>query len=405
MYEAGPNPISAGPEQTPKPSGWRLFLPALWDTGIFKPEEWPVKKLIGSAVAITAAVFAVAILSHGVAHVHENEVGVLADNLRGELDLKERVGYHFFIPYAANFYVLDKTIQKLNLTWDQGPGGAPGRDVKLKTADGNNVSIDISVNYKLMPEQAVKVLRESGLGMRFAETWVEPYVLQCCLSSFGQLTTEQLYDAAKRNEMAQLAQKEINEKLNPQGIEIIAVIPGDFRFYKDYEQLIQEKKLADQKVEEQQAQGRAAMEDQERQMVEARKKAETHMTVFEGESTNRMIQAQAEAAKIRREADGQSRFTILQADAALYTTTQQATGRKAALLADAEGMAALRQAMSGDGGVTMVGLEYARRLGNIHFAGTAITKQPTIQQLSVQPAEAAAASAPVPATPAQGGGR
>ena len=375
MYEAGPNPISAGPEQTPKPSGWRLFLPALWDTGIFKPEEWPVKKLIGSAVAITAAVFAVAILSHGVAHVHENEVGVLADNLRGELDLKER----------------DKTIQKLNLTWDQGPGGAPGRDVKLKTADGNNVSIDISVNYKLMPEQAVKVLRESGLGMRFAETWVEPYVLQCCLSSFGQLTTEQLYDAAKRNEMAQLAQKEINEKLNPQGIEIIAVIPGDFRFYKDYEQLIQEKKLADQKVEEQQAQGRAAMEDQERQMVEARKKAETHMTVFEGESTNRMIQAQAEAAKIRREADGQSRFTILQADAAL--------------LADAEGMAALRQAMSGDGGVTMVGLEYARRLGSIRFAGTAVTKQPTIQQLSVHPAEAAAATAPAPAAPAQGGAR
>ena len=374
--------------------GWRRFAAALQGTGLFSPAEWPIRTLIGTIIAIAVILLALALLRQGFAHVHENEVGVLADNLNTEhpLLLKERVGYHFFLPYLFNFYVLDKTIQKLNLTWDQGPGAQSGREVKLKTADGNNVSLDISVNYKLIPGKAVKVLQGSGLGMRFAETWVEPYARQCSFAAFGRLKTEDLYDATKRNEMAQATLKDMNDKLMPHGIEIIAVIPGEFHFYHEYEQVISEKKLSDQEVEQQQAEARHALEDQERQLIEARKKAEARLATLDGEMTNRFIQALAEVEKIKREAEGQSKFAMVAADSALYSTTKQAEGRKATLLADAEGVAQMRKAMAGDGGVGMVGLEYAKRMNTIRFTGTAVTKQPTIQQLSVQPAEAAAAT-------------
>ena len=387
----GQQPSGMNPQKDEKPSAWRRFASVVSSTGIFHPDEWPVKALLRTAVALCVLVFALSIMRQGFAHVRETEVGVLANNLTGELILKDRVGYHFFIPYFGNFYRLDKTIQKLNLTWDQGSGGAPGKDVKLKTADGNNVSLDITVNFKLMPEKAADVLRDSGMDMRFAETWMEPFARHACFSCFGRLTTEQLYDATKRDEMAQAASKQLNEVLNPHGIQIIAVIPGQFRFYKDYEQVIQEKKLADQQVQEQQAQARADLEDQERQLVEVRKRAETRLITFEGESTNRMIQAEAEAAKTRRDAEGQSRYTKLAADGQLYTTTQEATGRKATMLAEAQGMEELRKAMAGDGGVQMVGLEYAKRLDHIRFTGTAITKQPSVQQISVQPGEVGAA--------------
>ena len=116
------------------------------------------------------------------------------------------------------------------------------------------------------------------------------------------------------------------------------------------------------------------------------------LATLEGDLTNKMIQAYAETDRLKREAEGQSKFAMVAADSALYSTTKQAEGRKAALLADAEGMAQYRKAMSGEGGLGMVGLEYARRLNTIRFAGTAVTRQPTIQQLSVQPAEAAAAA-------------
>ena len=375
-------------------SAWRRLAHALQGTGLFTPEEWPVRTLIATAVAISLILAALAILRHGFAHVRESEVGVLADNLRDKLILKDRVGYHFYLPYLANFYILDKTLQKLSLTWDQGPGGQAGRDVKLKTVDGNNVSLDITINYKLIPKMAVEVLSGSGMGTRFAEIWVEPFARHCCFAAFGRLKTEELYDATKRDEMAQDTLKAMNENLMPHGIEVITVIPGEFRFYREYEQVIQEKKLADQQVEEQQAQAREAFEVQERQLIEARKKAEVRLATVEGENTNKLIQAQAETAKVKREAEGQSRFTMVAADSSLYSTTKQAESRKATLLAEADGMEQLRRAMAGDGGVGMVGLEYAKRLNTIRFAGTAVTKQPTIQQLSIQPAEAAVAASP-----------
>jgi len=386
-------PGSAGASDGKWVLAWRRFAAALQGTGLFTPAEWPIRALIGTTIAIALILLALALLRHGFAHVHENEVGVLADNMNDKepLATKERVGYHFFLPYLANFYVLDKTIQKLSLTWDQGPG-MQSREVKLKTADGNNVSLDISINYKLIPSMAVEVLRGSGLGTRFADTWVEPYARHCCFAAFGRLKTEDLYDATKRNEMAQETMKQMNANLMPHGIEIIAVIPGEFHFYHEYEQVIQEKKLADQQVEEQQAQARAATEDQERQLIEARKKAEARLATTEGEATNRYIQAVAEIEKTKRDAEGQSRFTMIAADSAFYSTTKQAEGRKATLLADAEGMAQMRKAMSGDGGVGMVGLEYAKRINTIRFTGTAVTRQPTIQQMSIQPAEAATAA-------------
>src|SRR5205085_264251 len=101
-------------------------------------------------------------------------------------------------------YVLDKTIQRLDLNWKQTGSGA-GRDLKLKTADGSNVSLDVVINFKLIPEKAAEVLRHSGQAMRFSDIWLEPFVRQVCLSAFGQLSTEEMYDAAKRDEKAQLA--------------------------------------------------------------------------------------------------------------------------------------------------------------------------------------------------------
>jgi len=394
-----PDPV---PENTPEPA-WRRFLRVVADTGIFKPEEWPLKAILSTIILLIAVVLALAVIQHGFAHVHENEVGVLSDNLNGELVLKERVGYHFFIPYLANFYVMDKTIQKLSLTWDQGPGKRTGQDVKLKASDGSELSIDITVNYKLIPSRAVDVIRHCGITMNLVEPLVESYARHACLDAFGRLASEEIYDATKRNEMAQEVEKQLNRELGQQGIEVIAVIPGEFRFYQEYEQIIREKKLADQKVEEQQSQAKAALEDQERRMIEARKKAETRMAMVDGENANKLIQAKTEHDKMEREAEAQSRFTQVAADTALYSVTQQAEGRKATLLAEAEGMEEQRKAMEGSGGAAMVELEYAKHIGNTRFSGTAITRQPTIQQFSVQPSDAAAVLMPV--SPSQQGGR
>jgi regulator of protease activity HflC (stomatin/prohibitin superfamily) len=384
-----PNP-SGSESPTDKRPWWRRVFDLLQATGIFHPDEWPVRRMLALALMLGGLVILIAVMRHGVVHVKESQVGVKVNNWSGELQLRNRVGYHVFVPYLSRFYVLDKTIQRMDMSWSQGVGGA-GNDVKIKTSDGSDVSLDITVTYKLIPEKAVMVLRRSGQDMRFSELWVEPFVRYACFSAFGQLSTEQMYDAVLRSDKAQQAQDWLNAYLNSQGIEIIALIPVEFRFYREYEEVIAQKKLADQQVEEQQAQARALLQDQERKLIEAQKRRESQLVSFEGECANRIIQARAEMEKGRREADGYYRGTILAADAALYSASSEAVGKRATLFAEAEGLESLQQALAGQGGMSMVGLEYARRLNQIRFLGTPITREPTIRQFSVQPDEAAAA--------------
>jgi len=261
------------------------------------------------------------------------------------------------------------------------------RDLKLKTSDGSSVSLDISISFKLVPSEAVKVLRRSGLGYRFAEVWIEPFARHVCLATFGQLTTEEIYDANRRNERAQMALNQLNGLLSPHGMEILAMIPGEFRFYQEYEQVIQEKKLADQKVEEQQAEARALLQDEARQLVEAEYQALVQIAVAQGESTNRLIQAQAEADTLRRESDGYYATTELNADGAFLTDAAQAQGRRAGVLAEATGLEQRRQAMTGVGGLNLVGLEYAKRLEGVRLIGTPIAREPLVQQFARQTPE------------------
>jgi regulator of protease activity HflC (stomatin/prohibitin superfamily) len=352
-------------------------------------KRWWKNRWARRAVAVVVLAGLIGIGSQGIARVRENEVGVRVDELSGNLALEERVGYHVFIPFLQRLYVLDRTIQRLDLGWKQGIG-AGSKDLKLMTADGSSVSLDVMIHYKLIPEKAVEVLQHSGQGTRFTESWVEQFARQICLNSFGQLSTEEMYDAAKRNERAQAALTEMNGKLGLYGIEVVAVSPGEFRFYAEYEKVIQDKKLADQQVEQQQAEARAAQEKQERQLVEANKQAQARLAGVQGECENQLIEAKAAAEKTKREADGNYAALLLKADADLYAATKQALGTKATMLAQAEGMEQMRKAMIGDGGLSMIGMEYAKRLAKIRFSATPIAREPSIQQFAVQPEAAAA---------------
>ncbi|HOL95034.1 MAG TPA: SPFH domain-containing protein [bacterium] len=351
---------------------------------LFQPQPWAIKKWIRLAFVLAVAAFVIAVMREGIVHVRENQVGILVNNLTGELQLKDRVGYHLFAPGLADFYVLEKTIQKMDLAWSAQRGGPP-RDIKLKTRDGSNVSLDITLNFKLMPEKAVTVLTRSGPGMQFVHLWLESYARHISLETFGELSTEEMYDAQHRNAKAEECLNKINRSLNPQGIEVIAFIPGAIRFYEEYETVIQEKKLADQQVEEQQAQARAALQDQQRRIVEEQKKADVQLRQVEGENLNRIIHARAEAEKTQLSAEQYFQTTLLLADAALYSASASAEGIRANKTAEAEGMEKIREALAGEGGLGIIGLEYARRMNDTRFSGTPITRDPHIQQFSVQP--------------------
>ena len=269
-----------------------------------------------------------------------------------------------------SYYRLDRRVQSASMTEQGGGGFDSGDAVKIKTADGSNVSIDVQVTYRLIPERAAEVVKSSGTGIAFGQLWVRSAVRAMAAREFGKLTTEQIYDATLRNERAQAALVALNDELAGRGIEIVGVVPQDFRFYKDYEEIIKKKKLADQEVEEQQAQARLASEEQNKKVGEAKHAAEAKVKTAEGE-----------AERVRTEADGYVQRVKLEAEAALATAEKRAEGTLAIGMSEAQGMAEAARAVNGPGGVNLVAVEYAKQLGKIAFTGVPVMQEGHQNQL------------------------
>jgi regulator of protease activity HflC (stomatin/prohibitin superfamily) len=331
-----------------------------------------------AALWIAASILAVVVAWSSLERVREGEVGVLVNNVSGSISVEEQVGYRLVIPWMFSFYRLDRRVRSISLSEQGGGGFDAGDAVKIKTSDGSNVALDIQATYRLLPGSAAEVLRDAGPGEAFGELWVRSAVRAIAAREFGKLTTEQVYDATLRNERAQSALTALNEELAPRGIEVVVLVPQDFRFYKEYEEIIKKKKLADQEVEEQQAQARLALEEQNKQ-VGAAKHA----------STAKIKTAEGEADKVRADADGYLQRVRLDAEAALVTATKKAEGTLAVGLAEAQGMTEAARALSGPGGVNLVAVEYAKQLGRINFTGVPVTQDGHMGQLRLQNAAGA----------------
>jgi regulator of protease activity HflC (stomatin/prohibitin superfamily) len=329
----------------------------------------------GAAAALALAT--TFLVSRAVARVGEGEVGVFVNNISGVVSVEQRVGYHVFVPWVTTPYLLDRRIQALNMADGAADGFAGGDAVKVKTSDGSNVALDIQVTFRLLPEKAGEIVVQAGPGMAFGDLWVRSAVRAMAAREFGKLTTEDVYDAAARNERAHAVVDGLNDELADRGVEIVAVVPQEFRFYKEYEEVIKKKKLADQEVEELRAKARLAAEEQKRKVAEAD---------FEGQA--RIATAQGEAEKVEAEADGYVQRVRLEAEGQLATAEKQAEARLATGMADAEGMRLAASAVAGSGGVNLVALEYAKQLQKISFTGVPVLQDGRMGQYRITQAPA-----------------
>ncbi|NQU44556.1 hypothetical protein HQ520_14795, partial [bacterium] len=220
-----------------------------------------------------------------VERVSGTEVGVKLNNLTGDMSVLTRQGTHIYNGLLSTFHVLDRTVQRLEMTATPDRGDRRGADdVRVKTIDGSDVFLDLTINYRMLidPESVKKVLLTSGSGNAYKAKWVRDYSRSICRTVFGELTTEQFYDSAELNMKKLQAKDEINENLKPFGLEVMEVVAEKFRFHEEYEAKIQEKKLADQEVEEQLSKANAARQNQIRLRVEAEKRLEVAVASYTG---------------------------------------------------------------------------------------------------------------------------
>jgi regulator of protease activity HflC (stomatin/prohibitin superfamily) len=249
---------------------------------------------------------------------------------------------YFFMPFINDWHTFDTKLQNLEMTKKRGRGDRSGRDdLKFKTVDGNDISLDIIIVYRIDPDKAPHIVQYVATN----DTLLREKVVRTIARSkprdiFGEMTTEEFYVADRREIQSEKVRDILQAILEPMGIIVEKVLTKDYEFNAQYQKAIEDKKVADQQVEKNKSAQRATAEEYLRKLEEVK----------------------GEVNKIVADADGAYRKAKIEAD--VYYEKQQmlAEAIRTEGIAEARGIQEMNNAMASTGGEAFVKLQIAEAL-------------------------------------------
>ncbi|RJP93649.1 MAG: prohibitin family protein [Desulfobacteraceae bacterium] len=278
----------------------------------------------------------------------ETEVGVRTRKLAflGPKGVEDRAyapgATYFFLPFINDWNVFDTKLQNLEMTYSRQRGDRRNQDdLVFKTTDGNDISLDVIIAYRIDAAKAPYILQnvaENDVTLR--DKIVRTVARSKPRDIFGELKTEAFYVAESREAQAAKAKDILQSILGPMGIVVEKVLTNDYRFNPEYQKAIEDKKVADQQVEKNKSAQHAATEEYKRKLEETK-----------GE-VNKMV------------ADADGEYLKAQIEADVYYEKQKllAEAITAEGIAEAKGILEMNNALAGSGGETIVKLQIAEAL-------------------------------------------
>jgi regulator of protease activity HflC (stomatin/prohibitin superfamily) len=322
----------------------------------------------------------------------ETEVGVLVCKIslgcarKGVQDQLYPPGStNLFAPFIRDFYRFDTKVQNLEMVANPKSGDRAARDdLQFKTTDGNDISMDVTVVWQIDPKKAPQLLQDVGVSTdEVKEKLVRPMARTHVRDVLNQLDSESVYNSDKRFEKAEQARELLGKVLGPFGVNIQQVILHEHRFNPEYEQVIHDRKLAEQRAEQLKSEAEAASQESVRNLESARGKVAADIASSEG----KLKQAQ------------------LAADAAYYAQQQNAEALLAERTARAKAISKRNEALRGSGGVAMVKLKIAEALEGksivlvpVGTAGSAFNKMDVNKLVDTFTEDTKSAAAAAPAS-------
>jgi regulator of protease activity HflC (stomatin/prohibitin superfamily) len=323
----------------------------------------------------------------------ETEVGVLVCKIaigcakKGVQDQLYPPGStNLFAPFIRDFYRFDTKVQNLEMTSNPKAGDRAGRDdLQFKTTDGNDISMDVTVVWQIEPKKAPQLLQDVGVSTEeVKEKLVRPMARTYVRDVLNELDSESVYNSDKRFEKAEKARELLTKVLGPFGVNIQQVMLHEHRFNPEYEQVIHDRKLAEQRAEQLKSEAEAASQESIRNLETARGKVASDIA----------------------SSDGKLKQATLAADAAYYAQQQNAEALLAERTAKAKAIAKRNEALRGTGGRAMVKLKIAEALEGksivlvpVGTAGSAFNKLDVNKLVDTFTEEAQPAPAAPAATP------
>lgn len=300
---------------------------------------------------ISLLLFALFALGYGMflQYVGPNEYGIKVNKMitpRGVQKEVYEAGLHFVLPWGLQeMKILPRDIQVLELTNAPQTAARYARvkqpAAHIQTSDGFFVDVDVSVLYHI--EDPYKTLTTIGGGKLFEDNGIIPKTEPALKETLGELTTEEFYNSPLRVEKTYEAMDRLNNELAPKGLKVDQILIRYFSYSPEIQKNIEEKKLKDQLVFKNIAEGRAATEA-----------AKFKKVTEEGEVK----------VKIKL-AEGNAYVTKRRAERDLYVRKMRAKANLLIKLAEAKRTELRNQALQGQGSDRMVGLRMAETLNGL----------------------------------------
>jgi Skp family chaperone for outer membrane proteins len=304
-------------------------------------------------------------LCNACAKIKPDEIGVRTANFGSAKGIVEKdfdPGYYRFLWPMDTWNRFPRTVQRLSFWRDSTlPQSQTENPIAITSSDGDRVQIGIEVFYRIKDGHAHKVVQDSGIGDRYIRL-VRDLAIETTRTIFGQMSTENFYDSHEREKLREEARDYLNERLSHRGFELINFLVVTLEFDPAYENLIKQKKIADQMVALENSKARAAEESGKVELIRQETQVKLRTIQHETDATITQITSETDLriASVKSEAE---QYAIqLGADADLYKKHKEAQSTTLLKNAEADGTLRLNQALMGPGARNLTALEAARNL-------------------------------------------
>jgi regulator of protease activity HflC (stomatin/prohibitin superfamily) len=277
--------------------------------------------------------------------VRTNMFGVIEK--RGQQQTYSPGGSYLIMPLLNTWTTLPLSQQNLLMNANPKEGDRPiPDDITFKTKDGNNVHIDVNLMWRIDPSKAGEIVSHLGDSIdEIRERIVRPLSRSVIRDVFNEITSEEYYQVAVKNRVADKARDNVAEVLAPYGIFIDMLQVQQHRFDEAYQAAINAQKQAE-----------ADVQTLGEQQKNAQVQKHTELEGKRAEWNKRLEEAQGEAGKKKNEADGY-----------YQTKTNDAKAVVATAQAEAEGIKKEAEALSKLGGDAYVKMQVSKIISKKKF--------------------------------------
>ena len=207
------------------------------------------------------------VIADGVVSIPAGHTGVVFSKISGGIQSQTlNPGINFKIPFLETVTQLDTRIQEQTINSKKDP-------IEALTKDGQTVGIDITVQYKITPENAPKIVQEIGLD--YENKVITPGVRSVVREVITGYDSTELFSQDSRTKAELEILTQLTENYANKFITLEDTLVRDVKFSEKYLDAIEEKKIAEQQIQKSEFERQNAEVQKEKKIIEAQAEAES----------------------------------------------------------------------------------------------------------------------------------